>query len=119
MKLHEFKILQRQPCTRNHSITIARARVRARAAKVSPSISASGKDGFVCTEAVEGTIFHVEGNNTDALAILHYKVERKVFDEKVRIVTQGLAIEGMQQCMTSTVSRSGAAVSLSTLSVLQ
>jgi hypothetical protein len=49
----------------------------------------------VRTEAVERSIFHVEGNHTDTLAILHYKVERKEFDEKVRIVTQGLAIEGM------------------------
>jgi hypothetical protein len=49
----------------------------------------------VRTEAVEGTILHVEGNNTDTLAILHYKVERKIFDEKVRIVTQRLTVEGM------------------------
>jgi hypothetical protein len=69
--------------------------VRARAAKVSPSVPASCKHCFVRTEAVEGTIFHIEGNYTDTLAILHYKVERKEFDEKVRIVTQGLAIEGM------------------------
>jgi hypothetical protein len=50
----------------------------------------------VRAEAVEGTIFHVERNNADAFAILHYKVERKVFDEKVGIVPQRLAIEGVQ-----------------------
>ena len=69
--------------------------MRARATKVSPSVPASCKHRFVRTEAVEGTIFHVESNYTDTLAILHYKVERKEFDEKVRIVTQGLAIESM------------------------
>jgi len=69
--------------------------VRARAAKVSPSVPASCKHCFVRTEAVEGSIFHIESNHTDTLAILHYKVERKEFDEKVRIVAQGLAIEGM------------------------
>jgi hypothetical protein len=95
MELHEFKVLQWQACACNHSITVARACVRARAAKVSPSVPASCKHRFVRTEAVEGTIFHVEGNYTDTLAILHDKVERKEFDEKVRIVTQGLAIEGM------------------------
>jgi hypothetical protein len=95
MELHEFEVLQRQACACNHSITIARACVRARAAKVSPSVPASCKHCFVRTEAVEGTIFHVEGNYTDTLAILHYKVERKEFDEKVRVVTQGLAIKRM------------------------
>jgi len=96
MELHEFKILQWQPCTRNHSITIARARVGARATKVRPSIPASCEYRLVRAEAVEGTIFHVERNNADAFAILHYEVERKVFDEKVGIVTQRLAIEGVQ-----------------------
>ena len=95
MELDEFKVLQRQACPCNHSITIARACVRARAAEVSSSVPASCKHCFVRTETVEGTIFHVEGNYTDTLTILHYKVERKEFDEKVRIVTQGLAIEGM------------------------
>jgi hypothetical protein len=95
MELHKFKILQRQPCTRDHSIPVARACVRARAAKVSPSITASCEHCSVRAEAVEGAILHVEGNNTDTLAILHYKVERKVFDEEVRIVTQRLTVEGV------------------------
>ena len=92
MELHEFLVLQRKACACNHSITITRACVRARAAKVSSSVPASCKHCFVRTEAVEGTIFHVKGNYTDTLAVLHYKVERKEFDEKVRIVSQGLAI---------------------------
>jgi hypothetical protein len=47
-------------------------------------------------EAVQGTIFHVERNNADTLAVSHYEIERKEFDEKVGIVTQRLAIEGVK-----------------------
>lgn len=96
MELHEFEILQRQPCARNHSITVARACVRARAAEISTPIPARCEHCFVRTEAVEGTIFHIECDDADTLAVLHYKVEREEFDEKVGIVTQGLAVEGVQ-----------------------
>lgn len=96
MELHELKILQWQACTGNHSITIARACVRARATEIRPPITASCEYRLVRTESVQSTIFHVEGNYADTLAILHYEIERKVFDEKVGIVTQRLAIEGVQ-----------------------
>lgn len=119
MELHKLKILQRQSCTRNHSIAVTGARVRTRATKVRPSIPASCEHCFVRTEAMKGTIFHVKCNDTDALAILHDKIKRKVFDEKVGIVTQGLAVEGVKQRMTSTVSRSSTAIGLSALPVLE
>lgn len=95
MELHELKILQWQACAGNHRITIASARMRARATEVRPPITASCEYCLMRTESVEGTIFHVERNYADALAVLHYEIERKEFDEKVGIVTQRLAIEGV------------------------
>jgi hypothetical protein len=95
MELHELKILQWQACAGNHSITIARARMRAGATEVRPPITTSCEYCLVRTESVESTIFHVERNYADTLAVLHYEIERKVFDEKVGIVAQGLAIEGV------------------------
>lgn len=69
--------------------------MRTRATEVCPSIPASCEYCLVRTEAVQGTIFHVERNNADTLAVLHYEIERKEFDEKVGIVTQRLAVESV------------------------
>jgi hypothetical protein len=47
-------------------------------------------------KAVEGTVFHVECDDTDTLAVLHDQVEGKVFDEEVGVMSERLAIEGMK-----------------------
>lgn len=96
MELNEFQILQRKTCTGNHSIAVTRAGVCTRAAKVSSSISTGSQDGLVGPEAVEGTVFHVECNDTDTFAVLHDQVEGKVFDEEVGVMSERLAIEGME-----------------------
>lgn len=67
-----------------------------RAAKVSASITTGSQDGLVGPKAVEGTVFHVECNDTDTLAVLHDQVEGKVFDEEVSVMAEGLAIEGVE-----------------------
>lgn len=71
------------------------------------------------TEAVKGTIFHVECNYADTLTVLHDEIQCKIFDEKVGVVTQRLTIEGVQQCVASAISGSSAAVGLSTFAILE
>jgi hypothetical protein len=68
---------------------------------------------------MEGTILHVECNNTNTFAVLHDQVECEVLDEEVSVVTEGLAIKSVEESMTGTVSSGCAAVCLTTLSVLQ
>jgi hypothetical protein len=119
MELYEFKILQWQPCARNHGITVARACVCARAAEVSAPVPARCEHRFVRTEAVKGTIFHIECNNTYTLAILHDEIKCKKFDKKVGVVAQGLTIESMQQRMASAVRCSSTAVGLSAFAILE
>ena len=118
MELNEFRILQRKTRTGNHSVTVTRAGVCTRTAKVSSSITTSSQDGLVGPEAVEGTIFHVECNDTNTLAILHDQVESKVFDEEVGVMAERLAIEGVEQGMTGTVSGSRTAVCLTAFAIL-
>ena len=70
------------------------------------------------SEAVEGTIFHIECNDTDTLAVLHDQVEGKVFDEEVGVMAERLAVEGMEQGVTSTVGGGCTAVCLTTFTIL-
>lgn len=90
-----------------------------RAAEVGTTVATSSEDSLVAAEPVKGTIFHVKGNDTNTFAVLHDQVEGEVFDEEVGIVAEGLAIEGVENGMTSTVSSSSAAVGLTTLAVLE
>ena len=119
VELDEFQVLEGKACASNHGITVARARVRTRAAEVSASITTSRQDGLVCTETVKSTVFHIQRNNTDALAILHDQVKSKVLDEEVGVVTEGLAVEGVEEGVAGTVGRGGATVSLATLAELE
>ena len=89
------------------------------AAEVGASITTGGQDGLVSTETMQRTVFHVQSDDTDTLAILHDEIKSKVLDEEVGIVAQGLAIEGVEDSVASTVGGGGAAVGLSTLAVLE
>ena len=119
MELDEFQILQRKTCTRNHGITVSRTCVCARAAKVSTSITTGSQDGLVSPEAMEGTIFHVECDDTDTFAILHDQVESKVFDEEVGVMTERLAIQRVEQGVAGAVGGSCTAVCLTTFAIIQ
>lgn len=70
-------------------------------------------------EAVERTVFHVERNDTNTLAILHDQVQGKVFNEEIRVVSQRLAVKGVEESVASTVSSRGATVRLTTFAILQ
>lgn len=119
VELDELQILQRKAGTSDHSVAITRASVCTCAAEVGTSITTSRQNGLVGTETVEGTILHVQSNDTDTLAILHDQVKGEVLDEEVRVVTEGLAVEGVEESVTGTVSGSGASVRLTTLAEFQ
>ena len=119
VELDEFQVLEGKAGASNHGITVARARVRTRATEVSASITTSRQDGLVCTETVKGTVFHIQRNNTDALAILHDQVKGKVLDEEVGVVPEGLAVERVEEGVSSTIGGRSAPVGLATFAELQ
>ena len=88
------------------------------AAEICTSVTASGKYRLVCPKSVESTVLHVECYDTDALAVLHYEIKGKEFDEEVGVVTERLAIEGMQKGVTSSIGGSSATIGLTTLAIL-
>jgi len=89
------------------------------AREVGTTVSSGGKDSLVRAETVKGTILHVQGENTAALAILHDEVQGEVLDEEVGVVAEGLAIKGVKNRVAGTISDSGATVGLTTLAKLQ
>jgi hypothetical protein len=68
---------------------------------------------------MQGSVLHVQSDHTDTLAVLHEQVERKVFDEEVGVVSEGLTVQGVQDGVTGSVSGGGTSVCLSTLSILE
>lgn len=68
---------------------------------------------------MESTVFHVEGNDTNTLAVLHDQVQGEVLDEVLGIMAQGLTVEGVEDSVASSVGGSGATIRLSTLAELE
>lgn len=91
----------------------------ASAAEVCATVTAGRENRLVRTETVECAILHIEGNNTNALTVLHYQVQREVFDEEVRVMAERLAIECVEKSMSSTISGSCATICLTTLAILE
>jgi len=119
MELNELQILERETGTGNHGVTVTSASVSRCAGEVGASVSSGGKDGLMGAEAVEGTILHVQGENTTALTVLHDQIQGKVLDEEVGVVAKRLAVEGVEDGVTGTISDGSAAVSLTTFTELQ
>ena len=119
MELHELEVLQWQTGTGDHGVAVSRAGVRAGAAEVRASVTARREHGLVRAEPMKGAVFRAERDDTDTLAVLHDQVQGEVLDEEVGVVTEGLAVEGVEKGMTGTVSGSSATVCLATLAKLQ
>jgi hypothetical protein len=119
VELDEFKILERKASTRDHCVAITRARVRAGAREVCTPVTTGSKYSLMGAEAMEGTILHVQSDDTNALAVLHDEVERKVLNEEVGVVAKTLAVERVKKSMARPVRRCGATVGLAALAVLQ
>jgi len=119
VELDKLQILQRKASTSNHCITVTRTSVCTRAAEICPTVTSGCEDRFVCPEAVERAILHVERDDPDTLAVLHDQVEGKVFNEEIRVVSQRLAVKGMEESVTSTISSRRTTVCLTTFAILQ
>ena len=119
VELDEFQVLERESGTSDHGVSITRASVRARAAEVGTSIAARSEHGLVRAEAVQRAVLHVQCHHTDALAALHDEVQSEVLDEEVGVVTEGLAVECVEECVAGTVRRRGTTVRLTALAKLQ
>ena len=111
MELHEFHILQRQACAQHHRIAIARAGMRRRGREISAAISTRRKDDHVRTETMDRSIIHLERDHAAATALLiHDEIEREIFDEEFRRITQRLPIERVQNGVAGAVCRSAGAL---------
>ena len=119
MELHELKVLQRKTSTGDHGVTVAGASVCARAGEVRTAVTAGRENGLVRAEPVKGTVLHVERHNADALAVFHDQIEREVLDEEVRVVPEGLAVQGVEEGMTGTVGGSSTPIRLPALAELE
>lgn len=71
------------------------------------------------SESVQGTVFHVHGDDTDTFAILHQEIERKEFNEEIGVVAQRLTVESVQNGVTGTIGSGGASVGLTTFTELK
>jgi hypothetical protein len=118
VELNELEILVGETGSGNHGHTITGTGVGRRAAEVSTSVATSSQDGVVGKESVQGAILLVVGEDTTALAILHNQVDGEVLDEVVGVVTEGLAVESVQQGVAGSVGSSTASVGLATLAIL-
>ena len=92
--------------------------MRTRAAEVCTAVTAGSEHCLVRAESVQCAVLHVQRHDANTLAIFHDQIKREVFDEEVGVVTEGLAVERVEESVASTVCRSRAAVGLSTLAVL-
>ncbi len=71
------------------------------------------------TEPVQGAVLHVARHDTDTLAVFHDQIERKVLNEEVCVVPEGLAVERVEEGVAGTVGRSSATVCLTALAELE
>lgn len=119
VELNKLQILQRQPGTRDHGVSVTGTCVGGSTRKVGTAVTTGRQDGVVRSESMERSVFHVERDHTDTLAILHEQVERKVFDEEVGVVSEGLTVKGVQDGVTCSIGSGGTSVGLSTLAILE
>lgn len=93
--------------------------MRTRTREVSSPISTGSKHGLMRTEPVEGTIFETDGHDANALAFVHDQVECEIFHEKVGIVSEGLAIQGVQYRVSRTVRCGSTTICLTSFAELE
>lgn len=74
-------------------------------------IPSGSENGLVGAEAVEGSVLHVEGEDSNALAVgRHEEVEGEVLDEEVGVVLKRLSVKSVKHGVASSVGGGGAAV---------
>ncbi len=114
MELHKLQVLQWEASTRNHSVAVASAGMRAGRAEVGAAVSASGDNSRVGDKPVQRAVLHAEGDNTPARSVarVHDEVEREVLDKEAGIVLERLAVQGVQNGVAGAVRGGSAAMGL-------
>jgi hypothetical protein len=119
MELNKLQILKWKARSCDHGIAVTRAGVRTGTAEVCTAISTSSENGIVRSEPMEGTIFHVQSDDTDTLSFVHNEIKRKIFNEEIGVVSQRLAIKSMKDGMPCSIGSRSTAIGLSTFPVLE
>jgi len=119
MKLHELHVLVGDAGARHHRGAVARARVRRGAREVGAAVAARRHHRVVGAEAVEGAVLQAHGDHAHALAALHDEVEGEVLDEEVGVVSERLAVEGVEERVAGPVGDAAAALGLAAVAVVQ
>lgn len=120
VELNEFEILKGKTSSDDHGVSVSRAGVSRSAGEVSPTVTSSSENGLVRPESVKGSILHVQGENSDTLALGgHEEIKSEVLDEEVGVVLERLSVEGVQHGVSSSIGSGGTSVSLSSLSEVQ
>lgn len=90
MELHKLVVLIGQSLAQGHGIAIPGTSVCRRTRKVGPAIAARGQHGVFGTDTMQGTVLHVQGNDSHAglSVVTHQQVQTKVFDKVGRIKGQ-------------------------------
>jgi hypothetical protein len=71
------------------------------------------------TESVPSSILHTEGHHTVTLTIVHEQVSGEVLNKEEAVMLESLTVQSVKHSMSSTISSTGTAVSLATLSKLE
>ena len=120
VELHELIVLVRKTLTQSHGVAVSCACVRTRAREIGTSVSSSGEHSVLCEDTVDRSIFHVQGNHTDTLAIVvHKKIEAEVLNEVGGIKGERSTIESVQHGVPRTIRSRSTAVGLPSLSELK
>ena len=88
MKLHKLHVLVGKTSPSHHSSGVAGASVGRGGAEVGLAVTSSSQNGVLGSESVNGTVLKAKGNDSDAFAIFHQKIESEVFNEVVAIVSE-------------------------------
>ncbi len=110
VELNKFHILKWQTSTCRHTATVTGAGVSRSSRKIGTSVTTGRQNHHLGGKAMDRTVVEVPGNNTGADAVSHDQIERKIFDEKLRIILKRLAIKRVQDGVAGTVSSSAGAL---------
>lgn len=80
------------------------------------SVSSGGQHGVLGAETMDGSVFEVHGNDSNAGSVLHDEVEGEVLNEVVAVVLEGGSVESVEKGVSSSVSDTASSVSLSSTS---
>ncbi len=121
MELDEFVVLVGNSLSESHGISVSRAGVGRGTTEIGTPITTSCKNSILGANSVDGSVFHVEGNDTNALlsVLAHEQIHTKVFDKVSRVKGQGTTIKSVKHSMTGSIGSGTASMSLASLSVLK